>query len=211
MLHRRLLADDGRGVAEALNETACGDANREAPHACGGLVARGVHRVLVQREGSGEGPAHAAAVRRTAQALVNDPPLVMAGPVQLLEPPPAAPPAPTPLALSLSGGATLPPDVQLVTFAELAGRGIVRVAHLHEAGEGGDAATPATFDLAPLLRSIKFSEARVWFETDGGHVCALPSAAGEESPVVVWSHPLALQNFPLPPTAGDGGVAHGQL
>ncbi|KAL6770979.1 hypothetical protein ACKKBF_B33465 [Auxenochlorella protothecoides x Auxenochlorella symbiontica] len=195
MLHRRLLADDGRGVAEALNETACGDADREVPHACGGLVARGVHRVLVQREGSGEGAAHAAAVRRTAQALVNDPPLVMVGPVQLFEPPPAAPPAPTLLALSLSGGATLPPDVQLLTLAELAGRGIVRVAHLHEAGEGGDAATPATFDLAPLLRSIKFSEVTEVSLTANSEVGARPRLrfnSGEDGAVKGVGRPPTL-------------------
>ena len=41
MLHRRLLYDDFRGVAEPLNETACGC--RDC--ACHGLVARGKHLV----------------------------------------------------------------------------------------------------------------------------------------------------------------------
>lgn len=44
MLHRRTLLDDQRGVAEALNETECGC--RDC--ACAGLIARGVHRVLLQ-------------------------------------------------------------------------------------------------------------------------------------------------------------------
>lgn len=39
MLHRRLLYDDRRGVAEPLNETACGC--REC--SCDGLIVRGTH------------------------------------------------------------------------------------------------------------------------------------------------------------------------
>lgn len=44
MLHRRLPLDDGYGVAEPLNETMCGCTEC----ACDGLIARGVHRVLLQ-------------------------------------------------------------------------------------------------------------------------------------------------------------------
>ena len=47
MLHRRLLLDDWRGVAEPLNETQCGC----SACACAGLIARGVHRVLLQARG----------------------------------------------------------------------------------------------------------------------------------------------------------------
>jgi hypothetical protein len=39
MLHRRLLYDDRRGVAEPLNETACGCQDC----ACDGLIVRGTH------------------------------------------------------------------------------------------------------------------------------------------------------------------------
>ena len=39
MLHRRLLYDDRRGVAEPLNETACGCRNCH----CDGLIVRGTH------------------------------------------------------------------------------------------------------------------------------------------------------------------------
>ena len=54
MLHRRLLLDDWRGVAEPLNETQCGC----SACACAGLIARGVHRVLLQaRCRSGHGNA----------------------------------------------------------------------------------------------------------------------------------------------------------
>jgi alpha-mannosidase len=41
MLHRRLLHDDWRGVAEPLNETACGCCDCD----CHGLVVRGKHLV----------------------------------------------------------------------------------------------------------------------------------------------------------------------
>ena len=47
MLHRRVLLDDWRGVAEPLNETQCGC----SACACAGLIARGVHRVLLQARG----------------------------------------------------------------------------------------------------------------------------------------------------------------
>ena len=39
MLHRRLLHDDRRGVAEPLNETACGCRDCH----CDGLIVRGTH------------------------------------------------------------------------------------------------------------------------------------------------------------------------
>ena len=127
MVHRRTLRDDARGVAEPLNETACGclDCN------CPGLVARGVHRVmLAPRE-------DAARQRRMLQQELNDPPLLGFGPI------PARPESGAGggggggivglrRTFSLSEGHILHSNLHLLTLMDTGDSFLVRLAHLFE-------------------------------------------------------------------------------
>ena len=164
MLHRRLFLDDARGVAEPLNETACGGRDE----GCGGLVAAGLHRLaaaptrdaglaaararaldaarppvvaFATRAGGGGGGAAGGAALAAALA---------AGPRRA---PPVSP---------------LPPNLHLLTLAPTPdGDLLVRLAHTHEAGQGGKAlGGPSSLDLHALLPGVRL--ARVVETTLGG-------------------------------------------
>jgi hypothetical protein len=137
LVHRRLLADDGRGVGEPLNEGGVTGA---------GLVVRGLHR-------AGFAPASggiAAALRRGAmQDVALFAPIVryMPGAVS------------SPGAYTTVLAAPLPPNVHLLTFQSIVAdvvynslvRAIVRLAHLYERGEHPTLSADATVDLAAAL------------------------------------------------------------
>lgn len=183
LVHRRLLADDGRGVDEPLNETSCDDVRRERETACGGLVVRGRHWLEVSRVHPAKSSSPAAVgqadrARRWRQQLHNDPPVLLFGAGQRLGAgePGAAGDSPGSLAapagsLSLSHGARLPRNVQLLTLARRGpGRVLVRLAHSFQVGEGGDAARPVTLDLHALFSRLDYSKARL--------LCACVCASG---------------------------------
>jgi alpha-mannosidase len=185
LLHRRLLADDGRGVEEALNETACGC----AACACPGLPARGTHVVLIGGAGMGGG----AAARRRAQQLAADPVQLFFG---------AAPPRGAAasfmvpnlqgnlrLSGSLSGGFELPPNLHLLTLRALTADPLappawapgapapgvpggtwllLRLAHLFEEGEDPALSAVATADLGALLAALGCAPAGVEETVLGG-------------------------------------------
>lgn len=154
MVHRRVQADDSRGVQEPLNETMCGcnDINAEpgkmGEHGhegdggceCAGLTMRGRHWIIFDEIDA----VHA--TRRTLSEQLNFPPLLGFTGV--------APP-PTPPASALLG-AELPPNVKLVTltnnYIELHnGQLLLRLSHLYAAGEHPTLSTPVDIDLSAIF------------------------------------------------------------
>ncbi|NXC02394.1 MA2B1 mannosidase, partial [Orthonyx spaldingii] len=121
-LHRRLLHDDNRGMAEALDE----------PGADGrGLVVRGRHLVLLDTaEAAADGH------RPRAQEMATPPAVVLA-------------PGPGPPLRQLSGlRRALPPNLHLLTLQPRgAGTLLLRLEHLFEPGESRNGSRPVTVDL----------------------------------------------------------------
>ncbi|XP_020699956.1 alpha-mannosidase [Dendrobium catenatum] len=120
MLHRRLLADDSRGVDEALDEEVCTD------DGCEGLTVRGKYYMSVNQLGSG------ANWRRTYGQQIYSPVLLafthederIWKSSQITK------------ATSMDQSYSLPPNVALITLEELDdGSVLLRLAHLYEAGE----------------------------------------------------------------------------
>uniref|UniRef100_J3KV59 Alpha-mannosidase n=1 Tax=Oryza brachyantha TaxID=4533 RepID=J3KV59_ORYBR len=143
MLHRRLLHDDGRGVAEALNETTCFD-NR-----CEGLVIEGKYYLKIDPQGEG------ARWRRTFGQEIYSP-LLLAFAEQdggnwvnshvtkfsAMDP-----------------TYSLPDNVALLTLQELQdGSVLLRLAHLYEAGEHKDLSALASVDLKRVFPDKKIGK-----------------------------------------------------
>lgn len=137
MLHRRLTADDGKGVMETLSE----------PGVDGhGLIARGVHRILVAPA------ARAAPLHRAAQQAALQPLLWRGGVLP-------AGFAPAAWAKQLPAGAAasllvapLPANVQLVTLhAYNATTALLRLGHAFEAGENAALSANVSVALASLF------------------------------------------------------------
>ena len=132
MVHRRLLADDGRGVGEPLNEPG-EDGN--------GLIITGRHCVSIvptQR---------AADMARTMQNLIYFTPFVTFTPVTTVQ-------SYTDMHMSSLSYLTgdLPPNVELIT-AQVYHDGsiLVRLAHQYGVNESDIRSKPATVDLATLF------------------------------------------------------------
>ncbi|NXF00041.1 MA2B1 mannosidase, partial [Menura novaehollandiae] len=129
MVHRRLLNDDNRGVAEPLNE----------PGADGlGLVVRGRHLVLLDTVA-----AAADGHRPRAQEMVTAPSVVLA-------------PGPGPHLRQFSGlRRALPPNLHLLTVEPRgAGTLLLRLEHLFERGESQNGSCPVTVDLTTLFSAF---------------------------------------------------------
>ncbi|KAG0460423.1 hypothetical protein HPP92_020720 [Vanilla planifolia] len=120
MLHRRLLADDGRGVGEALDEIVCID------DGCEGLVARGSYFLNINKLGSG------AIWRRTKGQEIYSPVLLSFA----HEEERIWKSSHTLKATTMDPNYSLPPNVALITLEELEdGTVLLRLAHLYENGE----------------------------------------------------------------------------
>ncbi|KAF0896347.1 hypothetical protein E2562_021882 [Oryza meyeriana var. granulata] len=143
MLHRRLLHDDGRGVAEALNETTCFDNH------CEGLVIEGKYYLKIDPQGEG------ARWRRTFGQEIYSP-LLLAFAEQdegnwvnshvtkfsAMDP-----------------TYSLPDNVALLTLQELEdGSVLLRLAHLYEAGEHKDLSALASVDLKRIFPDKKIGK-----------------------------------------------------
>ncbi|XP_021762464.1 probable alpha-mannosidase At5g13980 [Chenopodium quinoa] len=136
MLHRRLLKDDGRGVAEALNETVC------AQDKCMGLIAQGKFYFKIDRLGEG------AKWRRSfGQKLYS--PLLLAFSEQdddnWLS-------SHIPTFSGMDSYYSLPENVAMITLQELDdGKILLRLAHLYEVGEDKDLSSKANVELKRLF------------------------------------------------------------
>ena len=148
MVHRRLLADDECGVAEALNESKFVDAHGR--HSGPGLVSRGTHRLTL------EPPKRASRVWRPLADRTYARPLLAfarAG-TDAADADAAAGGAPgAPARATLSALLSpLPEHVQLVTLQELRpGLLLLRLAHQIAIGEDAALAQPVSVDLSRLF------------------------------------------------------------
>ncbi|KAL3529076.1 hypothetical protein ACH5RR_008398, partial [Cinchona calisaya] len=142
MLHRRLLHDDGEGVAEALNETVC------IPDGCKGLTVQGKFYFRIDPLGEG------ARWRRSFGQEIYSP-LLLAfsdqdgdGWINFQ----------VPTFTGIDPSYSLPDNVALITLQELADRKVLlRLAHLYEVGEDKDLSVPASVELKKLFPNKKIS------------------------------------------------------
>ncbi|KAK9120231.1 hypothetical protein Scep_018324 [Stephania cephalantha] len=143
MLHRRLLYDDSRGVAEALNELVCVDND------CRGLIIRGSFYFRIDPLGEG-----AKWRRITGQEIYS--PFLLAFAEET-----SGSWAKSHVA-SFSGIApsySLPDNVALITLQELEdGQVLLRLAHLFEVGEDKDLSAMASVELRKLFPTKKISK-----------------------------------------------------
>jgi len=159
MVHRRVQADDSRGVQEPLNETMCGCNDiGAAPGAmgahghegdggceCAGLTMRGRHWLLFDTIDN----VHAA--RRTLSEAINFPPLLAFSSVQPAQHTPTS-----------AVSAALPPNVKLVTITSNyasfnGGKLMLRLSHLYQVGEHPTLAVPVEVDLKKVFGASHLS------------------------------------------------------
>ena len=208
MLHRRLVLDDDLGVNEALTEPGLsqGDA---------GLVIRTTHTLALAASG-----VEGALRRRAALAEALWRPLLRFAPLDA--PPSAWAAAHNPRFAGLPDA--LPLSLHLLTAQPLGpGALLLRLAHSFEAGEGGEAATPASAALgrlfAPALLTLGAcvemtisgnqplaSAPSVTYATTGGGAITLPIVpdppAGEEQTVTLQA--LQIRTFECAATFHNG-------
>ncbi|KAH9710931.1 putative alpha-mannosidase [Citrus sinensis] len=142
MLHRRMLADDGRGVGEALDESVCVRDN------CEGLTVRGNYYLSVNQLGAG------ARWRRTTGQEVYSP-LLLAFTQEKLE---TWTESHLTKSTAMESDYSLPLNVALITLQELDdGSVLLRLAHLYEEGEDAEYSTLAKVELKKMFKgkSIK--------------------------------------------------------
>ncbi|KAM0866243.1 hypothetical protein ACQ4PT_042745 [Festuca glaucescens] len=143
MLHRRLVDDDGRGVAEALDEPVCVDDK------CEGLVIQGKYYMKFDPRGEG------ARWRRTFGQEIYSP-LLLAFSEQdggdWVS-------SHVPKFSAMDPTYSLPDNVALITLQELEDASVLlRLAHLYEAGEHKDLSALASVDLGRVFRDRKIGK-----------------------------------------------------
>ncbi|KAL0377241.1 UNVERIFIED_CONTAM: putative alpha-mannosidase [Sesamum radiatum] len=143
MLHRRLLRDDGKGVAEALNETVCID------NQCKGLTIQGKYYYKIDKLGEG------AKWRRSAGQEIYSPFLLafteqdednwMSSHV--------------PTFSAIDSSYSLPDNVAILTLQELTNKEVLlRLAHLYEIGEDKELSVMSKVELKKLFQSKKIGK-----------------------------------------------------
>ncbi|ESW33614.1 hypothetical protein PHAVU_001G084700 [Phaseolus vulgaris] len=146
MLHRRLLLDDSRGVAEALNETDCvgGD--------CRGLTVQGKYYYRINPSGEG------AKWRRTFGQEIYSPLLLAFAEKDEKDD------WMNSHVLTFSGidsSYALPDNIAIITLQELEdGKILLRLAHLYEIEEDKDLSVMATVELKKLFPGRKIKEVK---------------------------------------------------
>lgn len=136
MLHRRLLNDDGRGVAEALNETVC------VHNKCSGLTAQGKFYLRIDPLGEG------AKWRRSFGQEIYSP-FLLAVTEQDTN-------INVPIFKGMEPSYSLPDNIAMITLQELEdGKVLLRLAHLYEVGEDKDLSVLASVELMKLFPDKK--------------------------------------------------------
>jgi hypothetical protein len=155
LVQRRIVADDARGVGEALNET-CEGMTAYPPYGAaerrgGGVVIRGVHRLLV-----GAGPV-GASLARSVMDLTFAEPLVFVACAAPRSQKTAAAAEPV-SGWAFSGlQAALPENVFVVTLAQIPDRNknettiLLRLGHQYGMHENETLSTPVSIDITTLF------------------------------------------------------------
>ncbi|XAR50386.1 Alpha-mannosidase [Bertholletia excelsa] len=145
MLHRRLLHDDSRGVAEALNETVC------ILNECTGLTVLGKYYLRIDPLGEG------AKWRRTFGQEIYSPFLLAFSEqdgdklTNILKP----------TFTGMDPSYSLPDNVAMITLEELEdGNILLRLAHLYEVGEDKDLSAVARVELKKMFPDKKINKIR---------------------------------------------------
>ncbi|WCJ28982.1 Alpha-mannosidase [Euphorbia peplus] len=145
MLHRRMLADDGRGVEETLLEDVCVD------NKCEGLTARGKYYVSIDKLGSGSSWR-----RTTGQEIYS--PLLLAFAHEKEE---TWKTSYVTEGTAMDPGYSLPLNVALITLQELDdGCVLVRLAHLYEGDEDATHSKPAKVELKKMFPGKEIKDAK---------------------------------------------------
>ncbi|CAN1243886.1 Probable alpha-mannosidase At5g13980 [Linum perenne] len=143
LLHRRLLLDDSRGVAEALNETVCIDDK------CSGLTIQGKYYYRIDPIGEGAkwrrsfgqqifSPLLLAFTEEDGDKWTNSHITTFSG---------------------LAPSYSLPDNVAVITLQELDdAKVLLRLAHLYEVGEDKDLSVKATVELTKLFPGKKIGQ-----------------------------------------------------
>ncbi|PIN24224.1 Glycosyl hydrolase, family 38 - alpha-mannosidase [Handroanthus impetiginosus] len=143
MLHRRLLRDDGEGVAEALNETVCID------NQCKGLTIQGKYYYKIDQLGEG------AKWRRSVGQEIYSPFLLAF--TEQDEDNWTSSHLPTFSAIDSSY--SLPDNVAIITLQELKDKEVLlRLAHLYESGEDKDLSVMTQVELKKLFPGKQIGE-----------------------------------------------------
>ncbi|GAV59511.1 Glyco_hydro_38 domain-containing protein/Glyco_hydro_38C domain-containing protein/Alpha-mann_mid domain-containing protein [Cephalotus follicularis] len=143
MLHRRLLLDDSRGVAEALNETVC------VLDECRGLTIQGKYYFRIDPLGEG------AKWRRSFGQEIYSPLLLAFAE----EDDDSWMDSHTPTFSGISSSYSLPENVAVLTLQELAdGKVLLRLAHLYEIGEDKDLSVMTSVELTKLFPGKKIDK-----------------------------------------------------
>ncbi|XP_010679912.3 alpha-mannosidase isoform X2 [Beta vulgaris subsp. vulgaris] len=143
MLHRRLLADDGKGVEEALDEQVCVEGK------CDGLTIRGRYYMSIHKLGGG------AQWRRTTGQEVYSP-LLLAFTHENSEKWKASR---STKATFMDSNYSFPLNVALITLQELEDKSVLlRLAHLYEAGEDAEYSRMAIVELKKMFSGKEIKE-----------------------------------------------------
>ncbi|KAL6972970.1 alpha-mannosidase [Sarracenia purpurea var. burkii] len=143
MLHRRLLRDDSRGVAEALNETVC------IHDECTGLTIQGKYYLRIDPQGEG------AKWRRSFGQEIYSPFLLAfseqdEGKWTNFQ---------VPVFSAMDSTYSLPDNIAIITLQELEdGSVLLRLAHLYEFGEDKDLSVLASVELRKLFPDKKINK-----------------------------------------------------
>ncbi|KAK2968814.1 hypothetical protein RJ640_028207 [Escallonia rubra] len=143
MLHRRLLHDDGKGVAEALNERVCTGSE------CTGLIIQGKYYFRIDPLGEG------AKWRRSVGQEIYSP-LLLAFTEQDED---SWTTSHVSTFTGIDSSYTLPDNIAIVTIQELDdGKVLLRLAHLYESGEDKDLSVMTSVELIKLFPGKKIGK-----------------------------------------------------